>query len=140
MENKHKLINTLDRQLKEMMIGALENRDDENINFFAKESTAMGNLANSAFQDFLILCDSNPELAKDNEEHYGPAKNSLASELGGKIPTILHNNKEDLLPFITNASVNKKLNELVIRGANFDNKWHTLIHDTMPTATAGSST
>ena len=49
-----------------------------------------------------------------------------------------------MIPFLTTASrntgINKDIIALIIRGANFDNKWLTIIRDTMPTAKSCPST
>ena len=80
---------------------------------------------------------------KDTYGHYEPSKKSLASKLSVHIPIIMNTNKEDMIPFLTMASrnteLNKELNKLIIKGANFDNNWLTIIHDTMPTAASGTS-
>ena len=144
LENKHKLINMLDRNLKDTMILALSEKDEINKDFFNKDSKHMNILSNTAFQTFTIMCDANTDLAKDTNGHYEAAKKNLASELSTQIPTILNENKEDLIPFLTMTSrsteLNKELATLVIKGANFDNKWHTIIHEAMPTSKAGTST
>ena len=143
LENKHRLTNTLDMKLKDLMINALSDKDEHNTNFFNLGSDQMAKLANSAFEIFTALCDANADLTKDTNGHYEPAKKSLASKLSVHIPTIMNNNKEDMIPFLTMASrnteLNKELNKLIIKGANFDNNWLTIIHDTMPTAKSGTS-
>ena len=143
LENKHRLTNMLDMKLKELMINALSDKDEHNINFFNLDSEHMSKLANSAFEIFTALCDANADLMKETNGHYEPAKKSLASDLSVHIPTIMNTNKEDLIPFLTMASrnteLNKELNKLIIKGANFDNNWLTIIHDKMPTAKSGTS-
>ena len=60
------------------------------------------------------------------------------------IPVVFSNAKEEMTPFLTmasrNTALNRDLNALIIRGANFDNKWHMIINDTIPTAKSGTST
>ena len=144
LENKHTLINTLDRHLKDSMIQSLSEKDEKNKDFFNADNDHMINLANTAFQEFTKSCDSNPELANNTNGHYETAKKTLASELSIQIPIILHNNKEDMIPFLTmtsrNSALNKELTALVIKGANFDNKWQIILHESMPTSKAGTST
>ena len=144
LENKHKLINTLDRHLKDQMIQAISEKNETNTDFFNADKVHMINLANTAFQEFTKLCDSDTELAKNSNDHYETAKKTLATELTIQIPIILHNNKEDMIPFLTmtssNTTLNKELILLVIRGANFDNKWQMIIHESMPTSKSGTST
>ena len=50
LENKHKLFNILDRNLKELMTQALSDKDEVNKDFFNSDSEHMINLANTAFQ------------------------------------------------------------------------------------------
>ena len=142
--NKHKLMNILDCTLKNMMIKALNEKDEYNTNFFNLDGEPMAKMTDAAFQSFLVFCDTYPELNKDTNGHYDSAKKALASEISAHIPVILFSFKEDLTPFLTISSrqtaLNKELNELIIKGANFDNKWLTVIHDTMPTAKASTTT
>ena len=141
--HKHKLINSLDCTLKNMMIKALTENDEHNANFFNQDGEPMGKLTDAAFQSFLVFCDTYPELSRDTNGHYDTAKKSLASEMSAHIPVILTTYKEDFTPFLTISArqnvLNKELNELIIKGANFDNKWHIIIHETMPTAKASTT-
>ena len=144
LENKYKLMDSLDKILKHMMIESLKDSDENNETFFDTNSDAMSNLSNAAFQITLTFCDTNSELLKDTNSHYSQAKKALASQLSSAIPITLNNAKEDMKPFLTTASrntgINKDIIALIIRGANFDNKWLTIIHDTMPTAKSCPST
>ena len=133
LDNKYQLMDSLDKKLKDMMIKALAEKDDLNAAFFTPESDSMSKLTDSAFQIILNLCDSNPELQKDTNGHYNNAKKALATELASNIPVIL---KDKLTPFLTiqsrGTALKKELNELIIRGANFDKKWMIIIHNSMP--------
>ena len=144
LDNKYELMDIWDKQLKDMMIKALTEKDDLNNNFFNKDSDSMTQLGNTAFEAFLIFCDANPSLNKESNGHYDTGKKNLATELSSLIPEILNKSKEELTPFLTSSSrshaLNKDLNALIIRGANFDKKWLKIIHDTMPTAKSGTST
>ena len=144
LDNKHKLIDLLDKVLKDMMIKSLDENDEHNLQFFNKEGDAMKNLSNAAYQLFLIFCDTSTTLDKDTNGHYELAKTSLATEMSNLIPIILSNSKSDLTSFITTSSrathLTKDLITLIIKGANFDNKWLTIIHDSMPTAKSSTST
>ena len=144
LENKYKLIDTLDTTLKTMMIGTLKESDETNSAFFNTNSDAMNNLSNAAFQAILIYCDSNQEQLNDNNSHFHQAKTNIASELSTYIPRLFSNCKEEMTSFLTMPSrittFNHDLIALIIRGANFNNKWLTIIHDTMPTAKSGTST
>ena len=55
IDNKHELIDILDKSLKDLMIKALTEKDDHNQNFFSKNSEAMTQTTNSAFETFLIF-------------------------------------------------------------------------------------
>ena len=144
LENKYQLMDSLDKTLKDMMIKALTEKDELNASFFTLESDSMSKLTDSAFQIFLTLCDSNPELQMNTNGHYNNAKKALATELSSNIPIVLTTSKDELTPFLTVQSrgmtINKELNELIIRGANFDKKWLITIHNTMPTAKSNIST
>ena len=144
LDNKHKLIDTLDTALKELMIKALSDKDEQNTLFFNTDSDQMNKLTDTAFQTFLALCDNYPDLKRDNNGHYENAKKDLATSLSSHIPIILNASKSELTPFITiqsrGTALNKELTEIIIRGANFNNKWTTIIHDTMPTASSNIST
>ena len=143
LENKHKLINNLDKTLKDLMTQALSEKDELNKDFFNSDSPHMINLSNTAYQVFTSMCDTNAELATNTNGHYESAKKTLASELSLQLPIILNKNKEDMIPFLTilsrNPDLNKELAALVIKGANFDNKWHIIIHEAMPTSKTGTS-
>ena len=144
IDNKHELMDTLDKLLKDMMTKALTEKDDVNNNFFNKESDTMTQLGNSAFETFLIFCDASPTLSNNSNGHYDTAKKNIATALSATITEILSNSKDELIPFLTISSrshaLNKDLNALIIRGANFDKKWLKIIHNTMPTAKSGTST
>ena len=144
LDNKHKLIDTLDTILKEMMIKSLTESDETNKTFFDAKSSPMTVLSSAAFQVILSFCDTNSELLNDSNSHYHQAKNTIASEISSYIPIIFSKAKNEITPFLTLASRNTGLNrdliELIIRGANFDNKWLTILHDTLPTAKSSSST
>ena len=144
LDNKYKLIDLLDKVLKDMMIKSLGENDEHNLQFFNKESDAMTNLTNAAYQLFVYFCDTSTALNKDTNGHYEQAKKSLALEISNLIPTILSNSKDDLTSFITTTSrdthLTKDLIALIIKGANFNNKWLTIIHDSMPTAKSSTST
>ena len=144
LDNKYQLMDSLDKALKDLMIKALAEKDALNATFFTSESDSMGKLTDSAFQIFLTLCDSNTELQKDTNGHYNNAKKALATELSSNIPIVLNTSKDELTPFLTVQSrgiaLNKELNELIIRGANFDKKWMIIIHKAMPTAKSNMST
>ena len=144
LDNKHKLIDLLDKILKNMMITSLNENDEHNHTFFDTNSEVMNTLSNAALQAILIFCDTQPELLNDSNNHYHQVKQSIASEMSSYIPRIFSNSKEEMTPFLTMASrntgFNRDLNELLIRGANFDNKWLTIIHDILPTAKSGIST
>ena len=144
LDNKHKLIDILDNTLKTMMIATLKESDETNSAFFDIKSDSMTNLSNAAFQAILIFCDTNPELLHDTSGHFLPAKTNIASEMSSYIPRLFSNCKEELTPFLTmpsrNTSFNHDIIALIIRGANFDNKWLTIIHDTIPSAKSGIST
>ena len=144
LDNKHKLMDTMDRALKEMMIKALTEKDEQNATFFNPESEAMAKLADLAFQNFLTLCDSDTEVGRGTNGHYETAKKALATEFANKLSIFLNTSKTDLTPYLTvqsrGTALNKELNELIIRGANFDNKWLIIIHDAMPTASSSIST
>ena len=144
LSNQHKLIDALDKTLKDLMIKALSDKDEQNATFFTAGSDQMRKLTDSAFQNFLSLCDAQPDLKRDSNGHYEKAKQDLASKLSAHIPVILNASKNELTPFITvpsrGTALNKELTEIIIRGANFDNKWTTIIHDTMPTANSNIST
>ena len=144
LDNKHKLIDLLDKILKNMMIKSLDKTDEHNNTFFDTNSEAMNTLQNAALQAILIFCDTHPEFHNDTSNHYYQAKQSIASELSSYIPRTFSNFKEEMTPVLTMASrntgFNRDLNELLIRGANFDNKWLIIIHDILPTAKSGTST
>ena len=144
LENKHNLIDLLDKLLKDAMIKTLDEKDENNQKFFDTDSKAMTEISNAAFQIFLINCDNNQDLKKQGTEHYDQAKKSLASEMSAKIPNMLNKFKDDLTPFLTlasrNTTPNKDLFALIIRGANFENKWFNVIHDSIPTPKSGTST
>ena len=144
LDNKHKLIDLLDRILKNMMIKSLNETDEHNFTFFDPNSEAMHSLGNAAQQAILIFCDTHLEILNDSSSHHYQAKQSIASEMSSYIPRIFSNFKEEMTPFLTMASrnmgFNRDLNELLIRGANFDNKWLTIIHDILPTSKSGTST
>ena len=144
LENKHNLIDLLDKLLKDAMIKTLDEKDENNQKFFDTDSKAMTEISNAAFEIFLINCDNNQDLKKQGTEHYDQAKKSLASEMSAKIPNMLNKFKDDLTPFLTLASrnsvPNKDLCALIIRGANFENKWLSIFHDSMPTSKSGTST
>ena len=55
IDNKHELIDLLDKSLKDLMIKALTEMDDHNQNFFNKSSEAMTQITNSAFVYFELL-------------------------------------------------------------------------------------
>ena len=125
------------------MSQALSEKDELNKDFFHSDSHHMINLSNTAYQVFTSLCDTNAELVTNTNGHNESAKKTLASELSIQIPIILNNNKEDMIPFLTISSrtpdLNKELAALVIKGANFDNLWHIIIHEAMPTSKNGTS-
>ena len=137
LNNQHKLIDALDKTLKDLMIKALSDKDEQNSAFFTENSDQMRKLTDAAFQNFLSLCDDNPDLKRDSNGHYEKAKQDLASKLSAHIPNILTAARNELTSFITvpsrGSALNKELTEIIIRGANFNNKWITIIHDTMPT-------
>ena len=81
LENKHKLINNLDKTLKDLMTQALSEKDELNKDFFNSDSPHMINLSNTAYQVFTSMCDTNAELATNTNGHYESAKKTLASEL-----------------------------------------------------------
>ena len=144
LSNEHKLIDALDKALKDLMIKALTDKDEQNATFFTADSDQMRKLTDAAFQNFLSLCDDNPDLKRDSNGHYEKAKQDLASKLSAHIPNFLAASKNELTSFITvpsrGTALNKELTEIIIRGANFNNKWITIIHDTMPTANSNIST
>ena len=144
LDNKHKLIDTLDKILKDMMIRALTENDEHNEAFFNNNSDAMTNLSTATFHLIFSFCDTNPELLSDANSYYDQARRAIASEMSSLIPITLSNYKDEMTPFLTmasrNTALNRDLNALIIRGANFDNKWHTIINDTIPTAKSGTST
>ena len=144
LDNKHKLIDTLDKILKDMMIRTLTEYDDHNKTFFNKTSDAMTALSTAAYHVILSFCDTNPELLNVTNSLYQQAKQNIATEMSSLIPTVLSNSSEEMSPFLTMASRNtapyREINALIIRGANFDNKWHTIVNDSLPTAKSGSST
>ena len=86
----------------------------------------------------------NEYFRPDTNNYYQQAKNAIASDMSSHIPIMFSNCKEEMKPFLTMASRNtdlhRDLNALIIRGANFDNKWHTIINETLPTAKSGTST
>ena len=144
LDNQHKLIDSLDKELKDLMIKALTEKDEQNSLFFTAESDQMNKLTDAAFQNFLALCDASPDLGRNTNGHYENAKKNLATSLSSHIPAIINASKSELTPFITiqsrGTALNKELNEIIIRGANFNNKWTIIIHDTMPTASSYTST
>ena len=144
LDNKYKLMDTLDKMLKHMMIESLSESNEINETFFDTKSDAMSNLSKAAFQVTLTFCNTNFELLTDTSNHYHQAKNDLASQLSSVIPLTFNNAKEEMIPFLTTASRNTGFNKdiiaLIIRGANFNNKWLSIIHDTMPTAKSCTST
>ena len=127
-----------------MMINTLSKTDEYNQTFFNIDSDAMTTLTDTAYQAIQIICDSEPELSRNTNGHFDQAKDSLASKMSSLIPVSLYNSKEELTSFITTATrcstPYNDLLPLIIRGANFDNKWLTLIHETMPTGKSGTST
>ena len=144
LDKKYNLVCTIDKALKDMMINTLSETDEHNQTFFNIDSNAMTALTNTAYQAIKIICDSHPELSRDTNGHFNLAKESLASKMSSLIPVSLFNSKEELTSFITTATrcstPYKDLLPLIIRGANFDNKWLALIHETMPTGKSGTST
>ena len=143
LDNKHKLIDSLDKILKDMMIRTLTENDEHNKTFFNKTSVAMTALSTAAFHVILSFCDTNPELLNDNNSFYQQVKQNIATEMSNFIPNALSNYSEEMTPFLTlasrNTTPNRELNALIIRGANFDNKWHSIINDSLPTAKSGTS-
>ena len=79
LDNKHKLIDTLDKILKDMMIRTLTENDEQNETFFNNISEAMTSLSTAAFHVILSFCDTNPELPNDTNSDYHTAKNTIAS-------------------------------------------------------------
>ena len=144
LNNKYKLIDTLDKILKDMMIKTLIENDEQNETFFNTKSDAMTSLTATAFHGILSFCDTNSDFPNDTNSDYHRAKHTIASEISSYIPIVLSNAKDEMTPFLTMASrnntLNKDLNALIIRGANFNNKWHIIINDTLPTAKSGTST
>ena len=144
MDNKHKLIDALDKIIKDMMIMALTENDEHNESFFNIESHAMTTLSTAAFPVILGFCDTNSELLHNTNNYFHQAKHAIASEMSSLIPTVFSNCKEDMKPFLTMASRNTDLHKdliaLIIRGANLDNKWHIIINDSLPTSKPGTST
>ena len=144
LDNKYKLIDILDKILKDMMIMTLTKNDEHNETFFNKNSDAMNILSTAAYHSIFSFCDTDPELLNDTASFYHQAKKAIATEMSSLIPIILSNGKEEMTPFLTmatrNTVPNRELNALIIRGANFDNKWHTIINDAIPTAKSGTST
>ena len=126
-----------------MMVASLKENDETNKTFFNIKSNAMNNLSTAAFQTLLIFCDTAPELSYDINNHFDQAKTTIATEMSSYIPRIFSICKEEMTPFLTmpsrNTDFNHNLITLIIKGANFDNKWLTIIHDTMPTAKSGTS-
>ena len=126
LDNEHKLIDMLDNALKELMIKSLSDKDEQNTLFFNTDSDQMNKLTDIAFQNFMAQCDEYPDLKKDSNGHYENAKKDLATSLSSHIPTILNTSKNELTPFITiqsrGMSLNKELTEIIIRGANFNNR------------------
>ena len=143
LDNKYKLIDILDNILKDMMIRTLPENDEQNEAFFNTKSDAMTSLSATAFHAILSFCDTNSDIPNDTNSDYHRAKHTIASEMSSYIPIVFSNAKEDMTPFLTMASrnntLNKDLNALIIRGANFNNKWHIIINDTLPTAKSGTS-
>ena len=70
LDNKHKLIDTLDTILKEMMIKSLSESNETNKTFFDTESNSMTALGSAAFQVILSFCDKNPELLDECDSQY----------------------------------------------------------------------
>ena len=132
LDNKYKLIDTLDKILKDMMIRTLIENDEQNETFFNTKSDAMTSLTATAFHGILSFCDTNSDFPNDTNSDYHRAKHTIASEISSYIPIVLSNAKDDMIPFLTMASqnntLNKDLNALIIRGANFNNKWHIIIN------------
>ena len=74
LDNKYKLIDTLDKIIKDMMIKTLIENEEQNETFFNTKINAMTSLTSTAFHGILSFCDTNSDFPNDTNSNYHRAK------------------------------------------------------------------
>ena len=125
LSNKHTLMDNLDSLFKNLMVSTLAKKDDENNKFFDNSGENMNKTTTSANSQILAL-PNNTNLKKRTGTHHEVESLKLATEFASHLPTLLIQQKEELLPYLLkpsrSAAITKDLHELVVRNINLSNK------------------
>ena len=129
-------IKGLDNNFKEFLISLLTNDNDTNTKIISIESVDFTNFCNTIFSLISSLITSMAPFKEGTGELLDEAVKSIATAFTNNAALVIVAYKDCIVPFITTPtrqnSATKDVCRLLIIGANFEQIWKALIHESLP--------
>ena len=142
LNNKHNLINVLNKCLKQQLKKTLANKKETNAKFLDNDSPFF-NILNTQILSFINTTLDQPEIKTYTHEHYNNTLHIIQGKIQEEINRIITQEKEIILSFITHkqsgTELFKNFIELSIENISMDNQWKTAIYNALPTHKSNTS-